>query len=273
MDDYVAINKANWNSRVEYHLQGYDLDKFRASAEFISDVVRFDQVRLGDIEGLDVVHLQCHIGTDTISLSRLGAKSVTGLDFSPAAIAAARALAVELKASIDYVESNVYDAIDALGSEQFDLVYTGVGALCWLPSVAKWAQTVEGLLRPGGRLFIREGHPMLWALSEPRPDGLITLDYPYFETDGTPFSDTHSYVEHEGELSSPETIGFNHGIGEILTAVSNAGLILTSFEEHDTIPWNAFDEGMVELEHGEFRLRESPERLAASYTLQASKPT
>jgi hypothetical protein len=55
-------------------------------------VVRFDRPLLGDISGLRGVHLQCHIGTDTISLARLGA-TMTGLDFSPAALAEARTLA------------------------------------------------------------------------------------------------------------------------------------------------------------------------------------
>lgn len=137
MSDYVAANRANWDSRVPYHLTGYDLASFRADPEFISDVVRFDHGRLGSVVGLDVVHLQCHIGTDTLSLARLGARSVTGLDFSPRALETARRLALDCAASIDYVESELYDSLDALGRERFDLVYTGVGALSWLPDIKR----------------------------------------------------------------------------------------------------------------------------------------
>jgi SAM-dependent methyltransferase len=269
VDSYVEVNRANWDSRVLHHLKGYELDNFRSDPTFLSEVVRFDLPRLGDITGLDVVHLQCHIGTDTMSLARLGARSVTGLDFSPAALQAARTLADECGTNVTYVESEVYGAVDALGVDGFDLVFTGVGALCWLPDIRRWAEVVAQLLRPGGRLFIREGHPMLWALSEPRPDGLLTLEYPYFETEGVRFSETHTYVEHEEALTSPDSVSFNHGLGEIITALMSAGLDLTSLEEHDSVPWNALGEEMEDVGGGEYRLREEPLRLAASYTLQA----
>lgn len=272
MTDYVAVNLANWNSRVPHHERGYGLDEFRADPTHLSHVVRFDLPRLGDITGLDVVHLQCHIGTDTLSLSRLGARTVTGLDFSAPALAVARQLAADCGATIDYVERELYGAVDALGAERFDLVFTGIGALCWLPDVRRWAGIVATLLRPGGRLFIREGHPMLWALDDPRPDRLMVVDYPYFETEGVHFSDTETYVDHDEPLASPDIVHFNHGLAEIITAVMDAGLTLTAIEEHDSVPWNPLDDEMVEGADGEWRLRERPERLAASYTLQATKP-
>jgi SAM-dependent methyltransferase len=272
VDDYAKVNLANWNSRVAHHVRGYQLDRFRTDPDFLSDVVRFDQERLGDITGMDVVHLQCHIGTDTLSLARLGARSVTGLDFSRPALDAASALATECEAAITYVESEVYSAVEALGPERFDLVYTGIGALCWLPDIKAWARTVATLLRPGGRLFIREGHPVLWALADPRPDGLLVLEYPYFETEGVRFSDDFSYVDHDEPLTSPDIVHFNHGLAQIITALMEANLQLIAFEEHNTVPWNALGDAMEEFESGEFRLRECPERLPATYTLQASKP-
>jgi SAM-dependent methyltransferase len=269
VSNYIEVNKANWDSRVPHHIKGYDLDNFRNDPTFLSDVVRFDLPRLGNITGLDVVHLQCHIGTDSVSLARLGARSVTGLDFSPAAVQAARLLAIECDANVTYVESEVYGAVNALGVESFDLVFTGVGALCWLPDIRRWAEVIAQLLRPGGRLFLREYHPMLWALSDPRPDGLLTLEYPYFETEGIHFVETHSYVEHEEELTSPDFLHFNHGLGEIITALMSAGLNLTGLEEHDTVPSNPLGAAMEAIGGGEYRLHESPRRLAASYTLQA----
>ncbi len=272
MSDYITVNRANWDSRVPHHLKGYALDRFHGDPTFLSDVVRFDVPRLGSVHGLDVVHLQCHIGTDTLSLARLGARSVTGLDFSAPALEAAAGLATACGADIDFVESELYEAVEALGGERFDLVYTGIGALCWLPDVHRWAQVVAGLLRPGGRLFIRDGHPMLWALGDPRPDQLLVVEYPYFETEGVPFSETHSYVEHEDPLSSPDIIHFNHGLAQVITATMDAGLVLTAIEEHDSVPWNPFGEAMEERD-GEYRLIHDPARLAASYTLQAVKPT
>ena len=115
------------------------------------------------------MHLQCHIGTDTISLARLGA-SMTGVDFSPASLIEARRLSDELGAEVEFVRPTSTTRVAALGGRTFDLVFTGIGALCWLPSVSRWAEVVAELLRPGGRLFIREGHPMLWSLDESHTD-------------------------------------------------------------------------------------------------------
>ena len=270
-DDYVEINRANWDSRVPFHEQGYRLERFRDDPAHLSGVVRFDRPLLGDVAGLDVVHLQCHIGTDTLSLARLGAR-MTGLDFSVPAIDVARRLAVDCGTEITYVAGEVYDAVEALGRERFDLVYTGIGALCWLPDVCRWAQVVADLLRPGGRLFIREGHPMVWSLCDPRPDGLLVVEYPYFEVEGgTPFSEATSYVDHDGELASPDIVSFNHGLAEIVNALWAAGMQLTLFEEHRSVPWNVAGEAMVEDETGEWTLRDQPERLAATYTIGAVK--
>lgn len=271
MSDYVSVNRANWNSRVAHHVKGYDLDHLRGDPGALSDVVRFDTARLGSLENLDVVHLQCHLGSDTVSLARLGARSVTGLDFSAPALEAAATLAAECGVTIRFVEAELYDALEVLGRDQFDLVYTGIGALCWLPDVARWARVVAGLLRPGGRLFIREGHPVLWSLDYPREDDLLVIKYPYFETPGVSFYETSTYVAHDEPLSSPATVQFNHGLGEIMSAVMNAGLAITSFEEHDTVPWNPLGDAMYDVGGNEFRLREGAERLPLTYTLRAAK--
>jgi SAM-dependent methyltransferase len=275
MDDTAnearALNLSNWESRVPHHLAGYRTAPLLADPQTLSGVVAFDRPRLGDIAGLDVVHLQCHIGTDTISLARLGAR-LTGLDFSPSAIAAARELAGQAGAEIEFVVGDVDDAPDLLGSGRFDLVYTGIGALCWLRDICAWATVVAELLRPGGRLFIREGHPVLWTMSDPRDDGLLVIEYPYFEVPGgTRFTVPVTYVAHEGELDQPTTVEFNHGLGEIVTALLDAGMRLTALEEHRSVPWNPLGDLMVEGDDEEFRLREGSERLPLSYTLQAVK--
>ncbi len=272
MSDYVSVNRANWNSRVAHHVKGYDLDHLRDDPRALSSVVAFDLPRLGTLDGLDVVHLQCHIGSDTVSLARLGARSVTGLDFSAPALEAATTLAAECGATIRFVEAELYDALEVLGREQFDLVYTGIGALCWLPDVARWGQVVAGLLRPGGRLFLREGHPVLWSLDYPREDDLLVIKYPYFETSGVRFYETSTYVEHDEPLTSPTTLQFNHGLGEIMGAVMNAGMVVTGFDEHDTVPWNPFGDAMDDVGGNEFRLRDGAERLPLTYTLRARKP-
>ena len=178
--DHRALNLSNWESRVPHHLAGYSIDALLARPDALSGVVAFDRPRLGDIRGLETVHLQCHIGTDTVSLARLGAHT-TGLDFSPSALAGARNLAGRAGVDVDFVEADVDHAPAVLGHSRFDLVYTGIGALCWLPDIRKWAGVVASLLRPAGRLFMREGHPMLWTLSDPREDRLLVVEHPYFE--------------------------------------------------------------------------------------------
>ena len=275
IDDARAANLANWEDRVAVHVgpDGYDLAAFDDPTH-LTDVVRFDLARLGDIHGLDVVHLQCHIGTDTLSLARLGARSVTGYDFSPKALVEARRLAERAGGNASFVEGELEDAVEVLGPNRFDLVYTGVGALCWLPSVARWAAVVAALLRPGGRLHLREGHPMLWALADPRPDGVVAVEYPYFETvEGTVFHEPSTYAGDGTELAHPTIWSWNHGIGEIMAAVTGAGMVITGFDEHMTVPWNPLGDQMEAVPpFGEFQLVDRPERLACSYTLQALKP-
>lgn len=274
MSDYRSVNRANWDERAPVHAvsKGYGLDRFRDDPAHISDVVRFDLPRLGDVRGLRGVHLQCHIGTDTVSLARLGAV-MSGLDFSPAALDVARGLAAGLGLDVDFHEADVYDAVSVLGAESYDLVFTGIGALCWLPSVSRWAAVVAELLKPGGRLFLREGHPMLWALGEPRPDGVLAVEYPYFETaEPLVWDEPGTYVDTEHVFANTVTHEWNHGLGEIVTALLDAGLVLTQLVEHDTVPWEALPGQMDLVGTNEWRLRDRPERLAHSYTLQAVKP-
>jgi len=270
-DDYRTVNRASWDERAPAHAAspGYALERFRADRGFLSDVVRFDLPLLGEVDGLRGVHLQCHIGTDTLSLSRLGAR-MTGLDFSAAALAQARALVASTGEDVDFVEADVYDAADVLPAHAFDLVFTGVGALCWLPDVRRWAAVVARLLAPGGRLFVREGHPMLWSLADVRPDGLLVVEHPYFERDEpSVWDEPGTYVETDVVFEHNVTHEWNHGLGEIVTALLDQGLRLTGLTEHDSVPWEALPGQMEPLPGGEWRLADQPWRLAHSYTLQA----
>lgn len=272
MADYQVVNRANWDDRVPAHVASVDyaVRRFLDEPGFISGVVRFDLPLLGDVAGLRGVHLQCHIGTDTVSLARLGA-SMTGLDFSGPAVAAATELAAATGADARFTQADVYDAADVLGAGTFDLVYTGVGALCWLPDVRRWATVVAALLRPGGRLFIREGHPMLWTMEDPRPDGLLSVRYPYFElAEPTVWEQGGTYVATDAEFAHNVTHEWNHGLGEIVTALLDAGMTVTGLAEHDSVPWDALP-GMMTESDGEWRLAEAPARLPCSYTLRAVK--
>jgi SAM-dependent methyltransferase len=273
MPDYRDVNRANWDERAQVHAASaeYDVEAFVADKAHLSEVVRFDRALLGDIAGVRGIHLQCHIGTDTLSLARLGA-TMTGLDFSPKSLDQARRLAAQAGPAVDYVESDVYGAVDAVGGATFDLVYTGIGALCWLPDIRRWAQTVAALLRPGGRLFIREGHPVLWTLDYDRTDHLLTLDFPYFEQhEPQVWNDEGTYIETDHVFTHTTTHEWNHGLGEIFTALTAAGMSVTGFTEHTSVPWEALRGQMTKLGNGEWQLTDRPSRLPHSYTLQATR--
>jgi SAM-dependent methyltransferase len=264
-------NLANWESRVDLHVgpNGYSIDALLSDPARVSDTVRIDRPLLGDVTGLDVVHLQCHLGTDTLSLARLGARSVTGLDFSPKAIAHCRSLFGRAGVAVRFVEADVHDAVAALGRD-FDLAYASVGAINWIPSIARWMQVAAGLLRPGGRLYLRDVHPMAMVI-DPASDAELRLRYPYGETaQPVTLEDDTSYVG-EGRLSAPTTHEWSHGIGEIVQGAIDAGLVITGLHEHCFADWKAFST-MVEIEPGRFVLPEAPERLPLLFTLTAAKP-
>ncbi|MEM7284843.1 MAG: methyltransferase [Actinomycetota bacterium] len=270
----MEANRRNWNARVPVHLapDGYDLDHLLGDAAAISEVVAFDIDRLGDLAGLDLVHLQCHIGTDTISLGRLGA-NVTGLDLAEDAVAAATDLAARCDVEARFVAGNVYDAVEVLG-DTYDLVYTGVGALNWLPDIASWAQVVASLLRPGGRLHLFEGHPVAWALADDCGPDDIRLGHPYFRpAQPLRLEETSSYLG-DGEVAEPLHFEWAHHLSEVIQAVLDAGLQLTSFEEHRVVPWRQFP--WFEPVPDSFDWTRLPEAkrdiVPLTYTLQARKP-
>lgn len=281
---WFADNEANWDDRARVHAtsSGYDLAAYVADPDRISPTAKYDKDDLGDLRGVRGVHLQCHLGTDTISLARLGARMV-GVDLSPESVAIANRLAERTGDAAEFVAANVYDAPAALAAAghpagSFDLVYTGGGALCWLPDIAAWAGVCAELLAPGGRLHVRDFHPMMLALADERPDGLLVVEHPYFETDNPQTWDGDvSYVaggEDAPAITATTSHEWNHGLAETITAVVDAGLQLTLIREDRTSGWARFPTAMVDvpgLEH-EFELRERPERLPTTFTLQAVRP-
>lgn len=272
-DDYLAVNRRYWDSRAHAHAasRDYDIERYTADPAALSDVVAFDRPRLGDVAGLRAVHLQCHIGTDTLSLQRLGAE-VVGLDLSPTSLVEARALAEATGAEIEFVESDAYLAAEALGEGRFDLVYASVGTLLWLPDLPRWASVVAALLAPGGRLFIRDTHPMVGAFEVVKGRAVATR--PYFTSEEPVVLEGGTYVETDEPLEQLPTHEWTHGLGDVVNAVLGAGLVITSLEEHDSAPYEALD-GLMEPNPdwpGEFRVAELPEAWALSFTLQAVKP-
>jgi SAM-dependent methyltransferase len=270
VDQYRQANLQNWEARVPVQLATDGAEALADDRSALSSVVAYDAARLGDLTGVRTIHLQCHIGTDTLSLARLGAQ-VTGLDFSPSAIEAARALCARAEVPARFVVSDVYEAGVALNGERFGLVYTGVGALCWLPDIVGWARVVASLLQPGGRLHLRELHPVLFTLDDERADELLVIRYPYFNTAEPQFVDSPTtYTNRSVHLSAPQRYVWNHALGEVVTALIEAGLRITSLVEHDESEWHALP-WMVPTGDGRHSLPDGRERVPLMYTVTAVK--
>jgi 2-polyprenyl-3-methyl-5-hydroxy-6-metoxy-1,4-benzoquinol methylase len=261
LDRYRLANFRNWESRVAVHAASrtYDLAGLAADPARLSDVVAYDKPWLGDLGGLDVVHVQCHIGSDTISLARLGAR-ITGVDFSPRALEVARDLAVACGIEARFVESDVYAVPGVLGA----------GALNWLPDIGAWARVVAGLLRPGGRLYVRDAHPMMNTVYADHESGDLRVLLPYFEGYVLRWESDATYTDGP-PVSSPEQFEWNHGLGEIVQAVIDAGLRVTALREHRECEWQDF-KTLVEGDDRKFRLPDMPERLPLMFTLEACRP-
>ena len=270
LDQYRETNRANWDSRVDIHYGSelYGAGRFIADSEYIGSVVRFDAEKLPDLSEKRLLHLQCHIGTDTIGLARLGA-DVTGIDLSEKSIEAARRLSDECGTPGRFMVSELYDAPSVL-PETFDVVYTGVGAICWLPDIQGWAEVVASFLDQDGFLYMREAHPVLWSLDDERDDDELVIKYPYFEqSEPLLFSEEITYAG-DGVLSSPEEYTWNHGMAEVLQALIDAGLRIDQVEEYDALEWEA---GAVNQlgEDGMYRLAEGRERLPVMWSVLATK--
>lgn len=269
----VAANRANWDERVPAHLIAYGIEEFVSDGSRISPVVGDDLPLMapwlpeGSPAGLRLVHLQCHIGLDTLPWARLGA-DVTGVDFSPASIAAARDIAASGLAAA-FVESEVGAAADALAT-QFDVVYTGVGALLWLPDLDQWARTVAALLRPGGLFHVRDAHLMLDAVDDDSDGETLRLGRPYFGT-GAPlrYEDGTTYADAEVRLTNAVTYEWPHSLSEIVQALLDAGLTLVALREHRTIPWQALPQLVPTA--GGWGLPTNRERLPLMFSVTAIK--
>ncbi len=214
------------------------------------------------------MHLQCHFGLDTLAWARAGAQ-VTGLDFSPVAIDAARDIArrAGLADRAEFVCANAYDAIDALGPTRFDVVYVSLGALCWLPSVDRWAEQTAGLLAPGGRLFVHDVHPLAWALA----DESLTIEHTYFEQHEPYVDDVDgTYTDGDATFVHRRTYEWNHSIGETVTALIRHGLQLTRLVEHDWTVWPRFP-WLVREANNTWTTPDDMPRVPLTFSLLASR--
>ncbi|MET3839951.1 class I SAM-dependent methyltransferase [Bradyrhizobium sp. OAE829] len=269
MTDPFDINRRNWDERTAIHTRDtngdYMLNRFRAGEDALSAI---EVAELGDIRGKRVLHLQCHIGRDTLCLVRRGA-TVTGLDFSPAALEVARRLSDETGLKADFVEGTV-DQAPALTPGPFDLVFTTWGTICWLPDMKKWAETIAAVLAPGGELYFADAHPTFTVMEE--FDGRLVPTYDFQTPVDRPlqFANETTYTGDPTIMSHRSTREWIHSLSAVLGGLIDAGLTITMFREHEVLPWRGLP-SLVPASERLWRLADGVPRMPLSYSVRAKK--
>ena len=260
--DYLNINKACWNERTDVHFesQTYDVKNFIKGGNALNSI---ELSLLGDITGKKILHLQCHFGKDTISLSRMGAQA-TGIDFSEKAIERAQELADLTQSDTRFILSDVY-GLPAVLEEEYDIVFTSYGTIGWLPDIDRWASVVSHFLRPGGTFVFAEFHPVVWMMS----DDFSRIQYRYFQDEAIVEESDTTYTD--GQMSkSMRSVGWNHGLAEVVQALLKQGLRLDSLEEFDYSPYNAFP-NVIERAKGEYVWESVKQKVPYVFSLKMRK--
>lgn len=246
---YFEVNKATWNKKVRIHVNSdmYDLEAFKKGK---SSLMSYEQKALGNVEEKSLLHLQCHFGQDTLSWSRLGAKCV-GVDLSDAGINLAKELSEELKLDASFVCCNVLDTSE-LVKDEFDIVYTSYGVIGWLPDLKPWGKMIAERLKPGGVFYMVEFHPIVWMFDylEGKPImkyGYMQDEVIYEEYDGT-------YANQDSKMVSKE-YGWNHGLSEVVNALTEAGLHIDYLNEHNESPYDVLPD-LIKTDSGMYKTKE-----------------
>ncbi|MFF2007452.1 class I SAM-dependent methyltransferase [Streptomyces sp. NPDC058195] len=267
--DWHEANRAHWDERVPIHAgsEFYDLASFRAGKEALRD---FELAEVGDVTGRSLLHLQCHIGVDTLSWARHGAAQVVGLDFSEPAVETARSLARELGFSQDraaFVAADVHDAAQAVPDSSYDIVYTGIGALNWLPDIGRWAETAASLVAPGGFLYLAEFHPMTDSLDD---ETGTKVAYDYFSRDAWVDETPGTYADFDAPTVHNRSVEWTHPIGEVVSALAATGLRIEFLHEHDASLFARFPT-LERQDDGFYRFPADRPRIPLMYSIKASR--
>jgi 2-polyprenyl-3-methyl-5-hydroxy-6-metoxy-1,4-benzoquinol methylase/GNAT superfamily N-acetyltransferase len=261
MDEYIEANRQSWGRISRDH---YETFKKRL-AENESTLSQTQIRELGDLQGKSLIHLQCNTGADSISLARMGAR-ITGVDLVPENIHYARKLAADF--GIDdarFIESNVLEIMDK-HSEKYDVVYTTEGVLCWLPDLYLWARNVRHLLADDGFLYVLDSHPFFMAWDEEKLPELV-VKYPYFQKN----TDEDEWIGgYASESKKATNYSWMYTIGEIVTALSQAGLHIEWLHEFDWLFYQMSAEKQIQDEEGNWIYPEHREKLPYTFSLKAT---
>lgn len=262
LPDYININKQTWNNKTDVHIASdfYDVESFLNGKSTLNNI---ELVLLGDVKGKKILHLQCHFGQDTMTLSRMGAKA-TGIDLSDKAIERAKEFSEKLGLDTQFICCDIYDAPKHL-DEKFDIVFTSYGTIGWLPDLKKWADVVSHFLKPDGKFVFAEFHPVVWMFD----NDFKEVFYSYFNVAPIIEDESGTYADRYSEISA-ETITWNHPTSEVLNALIQSGLEINSFNEYDYSPYNCFNE-TEEFEKGKFRIKHLGNKIPMVFSLVATK--
>ncbi len=264
MDERLQVNRKNWNERTPVHAasESYDVEGFKSGRITLNSLEREE---VGDVSGKTLLHLQCHFGLDSMSWARLGAR-VTGVDFSDAAIELARSLDDELGLGARFIHSSIYDLADAL-DEEFDIVFTSYGVLCWLPDLDGWAAAIYRHLKTGGTFYIADGHPSM-GVFEPSESGDMLPAYSYFYEERLFEGGEPSYAG--SQIIESPVYEWQHSLGEIVTALIGAGLTIEFLHEFPFSGYRAHS--MMERgEDGWWRFPERNDSFPQLFSIRAKK--
>ncbi len=262
-EKYFATNMETWNKKVAVHAKSdmYDLEAFKKGKH---SLMKYELDALGDVSGKSLLHLQCHFGQDTLSLARMGAKC-TGIDLSDEGIKLAEELNKELNLDANFVCCNVYDTNDYV-LETFDIVFTSYGVIGWLPDLKPWAKVVASKLKSGGTFFMAEFHPIVWMFDYQNND--VKMRYKYNQKEVVYEEYSGTYADTNDEMITKE-YGWNHGLGDVVTALTSEGLQIEFLKEYDECPYNVLP-NLDETESGMFVTKDKLYPLI--FTLKATKP-
>jgi SAM-dependent methyltransferase len=224
MDIFTQANRETWNSVAKTHSESYYVGKLLAGELLLNDLIRSE---VGCVRGKSLIHLLCHIGTDTLSWGLLGAQ-VTGVDISPEAIHYARQLALHSGIDASFITSDVMDLLDqTIGT--YDIAFSSTGVLCWIPDIDRFAATVRKLLKPGGFFYLNDGHPFLNML-ELDEQGLTTIKNDYFHRGAYEYDSFTDYSVQNLEIPG-KSYEWDWTLGDIVTAFCQNGMRIAFLHE------------------------------------------
>jgi 2-polyprenyl-3-methyl-5-hydroxy-6-metoxy-1,4-benzoquinol methylase len=263
----IAANRAMWDERVPIHVAGdfYGVDEFRSGRQQLA-IRPFEVDEMGSVEGRTLLHLQCHFGLDTLSWARLGAR-VTGLDFSGPAVEAATQLAGEIGVAADFVQADLYDALSALDGRQFDVVYTGKGALNWLPDIGRWASICADLVVPGGTFYLSEFHPVTTMFAWETLD----LERSYFERAPLFDDSPGTYADLDAPTVHNVNYEWQHPLGSVVSSLIEAGFAIEFLHEQDFTLYPRWP-FLVSRDDGSFVFPPGMPELPLMYSIRAIRP-